>query len=178
MNSAAERIRKAVGWAGVAALAVAALALSAGCADHGPTNLYSQPLFGVQQSGAHLEVYKVQQYSLTATASSHSVAYVVYLKNTGSGGTAGLVHAALSVTSCATVNQVTAVFGSTGHVIQAGDVVRGQAVDSAGNIVDSPFTFETIYDLAGCPGATLDYSVTATDAYNDSWTSGFTAVSQ
>jgi hypothetical protein len=180
MNSAVERGRKPGPWgfAAAAALLLAGAAFMAGCADHGPTNLYSQTLFGTSQDGAHLEVVRVTEFSLSLTASTDLVGYQVYLKNTGSGGTVGPIHAALGVTSCATVGMATATFGRAKQVINPGDIVSGQAVDSGGNVINSQFAFETTYDLAGCPGATLNYTVTATDPYGSSWNSGFTAISQ
>jgi hypothetical protein len=178
MNSAADRSRPAR-WTGALALAAALAALVAGCADHGPTNLYSQTLFGSSQDGAHLEVWRVTQTPLSYTAGvSDLVGYTVTLKNTGSGGTVGPIRAALGVTSCASLNMATATFGYAKQVINPGDLVTGRAVDSAGNVINNQFAFETTYDLAGCPGATLDYTVTATDPYGSSWTSGFTALAQ
>lgn len=165
-------------WLGAAAAAALGLLLGA-CADHGPTNLYSQPLFGVHQDGANLVVWKVEADSLSLSAgTSDLVGLVVTLKNTGQGGTVGPVHALLSTTACATVNLASAVFGSSGQVIQPGDEIRGQAVYSNGSVANSHYAFESTYNLAACPGSQVNFSVNATDPYGSAWTSGFNTLSQ
>lgn len=177
MNSAFERRRGGAPWIVAAGLGLAGLIFAAGCADHGPTNLYSQPLFGQNQSQAHLEVVQVGRTNLTypPNGSTDLVGFNVYLKNTGSGGTAGPIHASLSVVSgCATVYDATATFGTAGQVINPGDIVQGVAVDSGGNIINSQFAFEATYDITSpCAGTTVNYTVTTSDPYQNSWNSGF-----
>lgn len=175
MNSAIERRRNGSPWIVAAGLGLAGLIFASGCADHGPTNLYSQPLFGQQQAGAHLEVVQVGRTNLLNNGSTDLVGFNVYLKNTGSGGTAGPLHVSLAVVSgCATVNDATATFGNAGQVIQPGDIVQGVAVDSGGNIINSQYAFEATYDVTSpCAGTTVNYTVTASDPYQNSWNSGF-----
>ena len=175
MNSAIERRRAGASWIAAAGLGLAALIFASGCADHGPTNLYSQPLFGQQQAGAHMEVVQVGRTNLNNNGITDLVGFNVYLKNTGSGGTAGPLHVSLAVVSgCATVNYATATFGNAGQVIQPGDIVQGVAVNSSGIVVNSSFAFTATYDVTSpCAGTQVNYTVTATDPYQNSWNSGF-----
>jgi hypothetical protein len=171
MRSGSDQPRRA--WVFGLALA-GGLAILAGCGDRGPTNIYSQPLFGVTQTGAQMQVWAVNEDSLSPTAAD---GYVVWMKNTGPGGTMGPVFATLSTTnSCATPTtfgaaQATAVFGSKGEVINPGDVLRGQAVDASGNVQNSQYAFETV---TNCASSSINFTVTATDPRGATWTSGFT----
>src|ERR1700677_4457493 len=87
MNSGAKPMKRA-GWPALSALlltAAAFAALAAGCSDHGPTNLYSNPLFGQTLSGANMQLWRVQEFSLSSTAGVGPDQYVMEIKNTGQG---------------------------------------------------------------------------------------------
>ena len=165
--------------AAVLGLALGLAWLLSACSDSGPTNLYSQGLFGVTQPGAHLEVWRVQQDSLGAGSDG----LVVYLKNTGQGGTAGPVRAMLSTTdTCATLNNYgaaapTALFAAQGQVIAPGDVLRGQAVNQAGAL-QNQYSYVVSYNLASCSGTAIPFTVSVVDPYGGSWNSGFSALAQ
>jgi len=177
MNSGAERIKA---WA-LAAAALLGLGLLASCGDRGPTNLYSQPLFGEKMDGARMEVWRVLEDSLSPTAGLDG--FVVSIRNNGNGGTVGPITVTMAVplTYCAsTVNYgaalATAVFGSKGQVINPGDILRGQAVDNFGTVQNSQYAYEAT--LTGCAGTQLSFNLTATDTRGGSWNSSFSAQGQ
>jgi hypothetical protein len=168
-------VKRGVLWAA----ACAALGLgwfAAGCSDNGPTNLYSKGLFGVSQPGAHLEVVEVDEDLL----SPGSDGLVVFLKNTGQGGTVGPVRAMLSTTNtCATINTYgaaapTAIFAAAGQVVNPGDVLRGQAVNQAG-ATQNQYSYVAAYS---CTGTAIPFTITVTDPYGSSWNSTFSAMAQ
>ena len=172
MTSAAER--RVLGLAAAAVLVLGWLA--AGCSDNGPTNLYSKALFGVSQPGAHLEVVEVDEDLL----SPGSDGLVVFLKNTGQGGTVGPIRAMLATTStCATIDAYgavapTALFAAAGQVVHPGDILRGQAVNQS-STVQNQYSYVVAFS---CSGTAEPFTVTATDPYGSSWTSVFSAMAQ
>jgi hypothetical protein len=174
MPSAAERSVLAA-----AAAMVLGLGWLAGCSDNGPTNLYSKSLFGVGQPGAHLEVAWVEEDNLSPGTDG----LVVYLKNTGQGGTVGPVKAMLSTTNtCATINPYgavapTAMFAVSGQVVNPGEILRGQAVNQAG-VVQNHYSYVTSFNMTSCSGTAIPFTVTVTDPDGSSWNSGFSAVAQ
>jgi hypothetical protein len=183
MLSGAEGFRK-LGFA-VLGLAGAGLLVLAGCGDRGPTNIYSEPLFGVKQSGAQMQVWSVEEDTLSSTSPTAGLdGFVVWMKNTGPGGTIGPIQATLTLASpnsCATITtygaaKATAVFGTKGEVINPGDVIRGQAVDASGNVQNSQYAYEV--QLTGCASVDVAFTVTASDPRGSSWTSGFTGLAQ
>ena len=177
MNSGT-KMKRSLLWLGLGGL----LLMSA-CADRGPTNLYSQPLFGQPQSGAKMEVWRVTQDSLSPTAGLDG--FVVWIKNTGGGSTVGPITATLiPLSGCAsTVNYgttaaATAVFGAAGDVINPGDLLRGRAVDQNGTVQNSQYAYEASFNLTQCAGATINFNVNAADNRGGSWSSSFSALAQ
>ncbi|HXC63619.1 MAG TPA: hypothetical protein VNZ67_04635 [bacterium] len=172
MTSAAER--RALWLAGAAVLGLGWLA--AGCSDNGPTNLYSKALFGVSQPGAHFEVVEVDEDQL----SPGSDGLVVFLKNTGQGGTVGPVRAMLATTNtCATLSSYgaaapTALFAAAGQVVQPGDILRGQAVNQAG-AAQNQYSYVAAFS---CTGTAIPFTITVTDPYGSSWNGAFSAMAQ
>jgi hypothetical protein len=159
------------------------LALSSGCADHGPTNLYSQPVFGQSQSGANFQVDRIEEDALTVSPSAGVDGYVVWLRNVGNGGTVGPVTATLAVglSYCAsTVNygasQATAVFGQKGLVINPGDRLRGFAVDNYGNIQNNQYSYVTGF-VTPCAGAIV-FNLAVSDTRGGAWNSNFSGMVQ
>ncbi len=185
MNSASERPAGAAGFSVLALLGLLGLALvSAGCADHGPTSLYSQPLFGVTQSGAQLAVSGVQEQYVRTDSSGNSVdGFTVYLKNVGRQSTFATVTAALSSGDPAAAQPLTtgaqvspqAVYGPQGQEIHPGDTAAGYAVDSNGVFLNNGYSYEVAFKPGG---GSVHFTVTATDAYGKSWVSGFDAAAQ
>ncbi len=147
--------------------------MAAGCADRGPTNLYSKSLFGVNQQGANMAVDSVLNY---ANISGNESEIVVVLKNIGQHSTYGPIYGVLSSTdSCASPevfgnNQVsaTAVFGNRGQEIKPGDSVVGEAVDGYGDVVSPNYSYVVAYY---CPKG--NFILTATDPFGTTWPDGF-----
>jgi len=174
MPSAAKRVVMLA-----AVTAALGLAWLAGCSDNGPTNLYSKALFGVSQPGAHLVVWAVEEDNL----GPGSDGLVVYLKNTGQGGTVGPVRAMLSTTNtCATINPYgaaapTALFAVAGQVVSPGDVLRGQSVNQAG-VPQNRYSYVTDFNMGSCSGTAMPLTVSVVDPYGSSWNSVFNATAQ
>ncbi|MGH7441166.1 MAG: hypothetical protein ACREKE_00680, partial [bacterium] len=143
MNSATKPLRFMAAWL----CAAAALGLlAAGCADHGPTNVYSKTLFGQTQSGASMKFWS-HEYTLSATAGTPDGVgpdqYVVSMENVGSGGLVGPVTVTVTAgTGCGALEAYSAAgtgypasplptqvvtFGYTGQVIYPGDILQGLA---------------------------------------------------
>jgi hypothetical protein len=178
MNSATEFRTRAL-WA-LAGL----LALAAGCADRGPTNLYSQPIFGQTQSGANLQVYRVDESALTVSPTAGMDGYVVWLKNVGGGGTVGPITATISLPagSCATTVtygavSATAVFGQSGQVINPGDRLEGYASNASGGIQNYQYSCVASF-VSSCAGSSVTFNVVAADTRGGSWSSSFAGIDQ
>ena len=166
-------------WAPAAALSVL-LALAAGCGDRGPTNLFSESLFGQKQAGPQLALYAVFQDSLSPGTGLNG--FAVKIRNIGSGSSVGPIHATLIPTTagCATpltygATVATAVFGSKGLVIAPDDRLWGSAVNGADVIQNNSYAFETNYNLTTCAGTQVDFTVTLSDARGGSWVDHFQA---
>lgn len=154
MNSAA----KSLGTLFCASL-IAMLAF--GCADRGPTNLYSKPLFNQSQAGAQMSFDGNDSYLVAGTPTVLSLA----IKNTGNGSTVGPITGSVSLTStsCAVLGTVTASFGKSGQVINPGDVVYG-----------TPMTV----DFSACSGAEAFFALTMKDSRGSTWVDGFSTNGQ
>ncbi len=154
MNSAAKSL-------GILFCAGLALLLGNGCADRGPTNLYSKPLFNQSQAGAQMEI-DPWDYNLTWPGSG-STSYSIALKNIGNGSTVGPITGVLSEPSgsCSTITLGTAKFGQAGQVINPGDVVYGQPVSY-------------VADFSSCSaGVTVTMTVTMSDTRGNVWAESF-----
>jgi len=175
MNSATRPMGRGGALALLAAVILAALA--AGCGDHGPTNLYSDSLFGQKQSGPSLAVWNVQEYSLSTTAGVGPDQYVVWLKNTGAGGAIGPITGTVTLQTCSgvTLANTTATFGSAGQAIYPGDIVLGNATNMSGPY---QYTWETGSLPAACSNTAAAFSVTFTDTKGGSWTGTFTGTNE
>jgi hypothetical protein len=187
MNSGAKPMKRA-GWPMPAALLLAAgafAALAAGCADHGPTNLYSNPLFGQSQSGATMQLWRVQEFSLSTTAGAGPDQYVMEIKNTGAGGVVGPITAQVTMApSCAgtvmenyaqeTTTSQAVVFGSPGQVVYSGDTLWGNASDMSG-----PYQYSVqVSFTASCSNSADTFNVTMSDPKGDTWKASFSGTNQ
>ena len=157
------------------------LALAAGCVDHGPTNLYSDPLFGVNQPGPRLEVSGVDAESLGPPPGNHGLE--VWIKNTGGGSARAPVRGVFSAGPCAALNaygnvSATALFGFNGDVIAPGDVVRGRVVDLNGAQQSSHYAAVVAFDLTNCAGTSVQFNLALSDPDMHSWQGAFSAVAQ
>jgi hypothetical protein len=164
---------------------VAFAALVAGCSDHGPGNLYSPALFGVNLSGANMQLWRVQEFSLSSTAGVGPDQYVMEIKNTGSGGVVGPVTAQVTMaSSCGgttmenyagtpTASQ-TVVFGTQGQVINPGETLWGNASDMSG-----PYQYSVqVYFPPSCSNTADTFSVTMSDPKSDTWKGSFSGTNQ
>jgi hypothetical protein len=164
-----------------------AFAWLAGCADRGPTNLYSQTFFGETQAGAQFQVWRVDESTLipASNPSPGLDGYIVWLKDTGQGGTIGPIQATLvtAANPCAMpvtygASVATAIFGNTGQVINPGDILRGQAVGANGSVQNGQYSYEVSYNSVSCVGSSVNFTVNAMDSHGSSWTSSFSGVTQ
>jgi hypothetical protein len=187
MNSGAKPMKRvgAVVWFALFAFGLIAF-LAAGCADHGPTNLYSNPLFGQNQSGATLQLWRVQEFSLSTTAGAGPDQYVIEIKNTGPGGVLGPITAQVSLApacagtymeSYAGVTQTptqTVVFGTQGQAIDSNETLWGSASNMSG-----PYQYSVQTAFPGsCADSTDTFNVTMTDGKGDQWTGSFSGTNQ
>jgi hypothetical protein len=135
------------------------LLLVAGCSDHGPTNLYSKPLFNQGQDGARMEI---DRWNYNVWESGGSSFYSIALKNTGNGSALGPITGVLSAPlgSCATITLSTAKFGDSGQIIKPDDIVYSQ-----------PVSFKA--DFSSCANASVTLTVTLSDKQGSTWTESF-----
>jgi len=187
MNSGAKPMKRA-GWPARSALLLAAAAFAAfaaGCSDQGPTNLYSNPLFGQTQGGADMQLWRVQEFSLSTTAGAGPDQYVLEIKNTGSGGVTGPITAQVTMAaSCGgtfmenyagtpTTSQ-TVVFGTQGQVVYPGDRLYGNASDMSG-----PYQYSVqVAFPSSCSNTADTFSMTMSDPKGDTWKGSFSGTNQ
>jgi len=154
LNSAAKSL-------GILLFAGLALLLASGCADRGPTNLYSKALYNQDQAGAQMQL-DIPDSSLYWPGSGPTVFYLA-LKNNGNGGTVAPITGVVSLPSgsCATLLSVTSTFGTAGRVINPGDVVYGQPIS---------------IDFSSCAGAGVTATVSMSDTRGHAWVDGFYSV--
>ena len=180
MNSGTEHMTKCDTLLALSFLMVLAL----GCADRGPTNLYSQPIFGRPQAGANLQVGGYQETALTVSPTAGLDGYQVWLNNIGNGGTVGpiTVTFATAVSSCAsTVNYgasvATAIFGQAGQIINPGDRLEGFAANGSGAIQNYQYSCVVSF-VSRCASSRVVFNVVATDTHGGTWSSNFTGTDQ
>lgn len=187
MNSGAKPMKRA-GRPMLSALLLAAAAfaaLAAGCSDHGSTNLYSTTLFGVNLSGANMQLWRVQEFSLSSTAGVGPDQYVMEIKNTGSGGVVGPITAQVTMApACGgttmenyagtpTTSQ-TVIFGTQGQTINPGETLWGNASDMSG-----PYQYSVQVSFPSSCSNTADaFSVTMSDPKSDTWKGSFNGTNQ
>ena len=187
MNSGAKPMKRA-GWPALSALlltAAAFAALAAGCSDHGPTNLYSNPLFGQTLSGANMQLWRVQEFSLSSTAGVGPDQYVMEIKNTGQGGVLGPITAQVTmVPACGgttmenhagtPTSSQTVIFGTQGQDINPGETLWGNASDMSG-----PYQYSVqVYFPSACSNTADTFSVTMSDPKGDTWKGSFSGMNQ
>ncbi|HTB22418.1 MAG TPA: hypothetical protein VK914_06905 [bacterium] len=182
MNSGAKAMARARPLAWFSLLLAGAFAfLAAGCSDHGPTNLYSNPLFGQTQSGATMQIWGGWENSLSSTAGVGPDQYLVKIKNLGSGAIIGPVTAHVTmVPACSgTVMQnyagtptasQTVIFGAQNQAIYSGETLVGYASDMSGPY---QYSVEVAFPNS-CSNTTDTFSVTMTDSKADQWSGTFT----
>jgi hypothetical protein len=186
MNSGA-KAKQAVGRSTGLALLLAVVAfavLAAGCSDHGPTNLYSNPLFGVNQSGANMQLWRVQEFSLSTTAGAGPDQYVLEIKNTGQGGVMGPITAQVTmVSTCGATmenyagtptSSQSVIFGTQGQDINPGESLWGNASDMSG-----PYQYSVQVSFPSACSNTADtFNMTMSDPKGDTWKGNFSGTNQ
>ena len=166
----------------VGLLVLAFTFVAVGCSDHGPTNLYSSQLTGKNQSGANIQIRKVQEFSLSNTPGVGPDQYVIVIQNIGPGGLIGPITAQVSVQpACGatlesdaavpvTTSSQTVIFGAAGPAIYSGDRLVGNASDMTGQY---QYSVQTQFPAA-CSTTTDTFNMTMTDSKGDKWTGSFT----
>lgn len=153
--------------------------LASGCGDQGPTNLYSNPLFGQNQAGANMQIAGINQYPLGAPGVGPDQ-YVINLFNAGSGGAMGPLTGVVTLqSSCGayiesyggvTETSQTVFFGAPAQAIYPGDTLAGYASNMGGTY---QYSLQVAFP-ASCANQTDTFNLSVTDSKGDRWTGSFT----